>query len=152
MEFFIIFIGGIIGIIGFALMFQVSHRQIFWAILGGALTFIFYLVSKPFGIFISNVVAGFVMMVYCEIIARYRKAPVTVFLSTALIILVPGGALYYTISNVLSKNTAGIIDYGLSTAATCLGIMAGISVATVLINTVFYFLAKRKKNKTEDNI
>ena len=85
------------------------------------------------------------MMGYCEIIARIRKAPVTVFLSAALVVLVPGGALYYTIYNILAKNTDMAISYGTTTAITCLGIIAGISIATVIINAIFLiFNIKRK--------
>lgn len=138
-------IGAVVGTLGFALMFKVSRKQLVWAILGGAVTFIFYLLFLDFGCFVANMMGGCAMMVYCEIVARVRKAPVTVFLSAALVVLVPGGALYYTISNILTKNTDAAISYGGTTVTTCLGIIAGISIATILINTVFFFLNKKRK-------
>ena len=145
MNHLITFIGAVIGTLGFSLMFKISRKQLPWAILGGAVTFVFYLLFLNFGCFIANMMAGVAMMVYCEIVARVRKAPVTVFLSAALVVLVPGGALYYTISNILTKNTDVAISYGTTTVTTCLGIIAGISIATVLINTVFFFLNKKRK-------
>lgn len=145
MNHLITFIGAVIGTLGFSLMFKISRKQLPWAILGGAVTFVFYLLFLNFGCFIANMMAGVAMMGYCEIVARIRKAPVTVFLSAALVVLVPGGALYYTIYNVLAKNTDMVISYGATTAITCLGIIAGISIATVIINAIFLiFNIKRK--------
>ncbi|MBQ9977864.1 MAG: threonine/serine exporter family protein [Clostridia bacterium] len=145
MNHLITFIGAVIGTLGFSLMFKISRKQLPWAILGGAVTFVFYLLFLNFGCFVANMMAGVAMMGYCEIVARIRKAPVTVFLSAALVVLVPGGALYYTIYNVLSKNTDMVINYGATTAITCLGIIAGISIATVIINAIFLiFNIKRK--------
>ena len=103
MQYLITFIGALIGTLGFALIFQVSRKQLVWAVLGGGVTVVFYLIFLSFGCFVSNMMAGFAMMCYCEIVARIRKAPVTIFLSAALVVLVPGGALYYTIYNMLSK-------------------------------------------------
>ena len=145
MNHLITFIGAVIGTLGFSLMFKISRKQLPWAILGGAVTFVFYLLFLNFGCFVANMMAGFAMMGYCEIVARIRKAPVTVFLSAALVVLVPGGALYYTIYNILAKNTDMAISYGTTTAITCLGIIAGISIATVIINAIFLiFNIKRK--------
>ncbi len=145
MNYLVTFIGALIGTLGFALMFKVSRKQLVWAILGGGVTIVFYLLFLNFGCFIANMMAGFAMMGYCEIVARIRKAPVTVFLSAALVVLVPGGSLYYTISNILSKNTETAIDYGATTATTCLGIIAGISLATVLINAILFVIYKKRK-------
>ena len=145
MNYLVMFIGAVIGTLGFSLMFKISRKQLPWAILGGAVTFIFYLLFLRYGCFVANMMAGCAMMGYCEIIARIRKAPVTVFLSAALVVLVPGGALYYTIYNILSKNTDMAISYSTTTAITCLGIIAGISIATVIINAIFLiFNIKRK--------
>ena len=140
----VMFIGAVIGTLGFALMFKVNPKQLLWAILGGAVTFVFYLIFLKFGCFVANMMAGCAMMIYCEIIARIKKAPVTVFLSAALVVLVPGGALYYTIYNILSKNTDLAISYGTTTVTTCLGIITGISIATVLTNIVFHFFKQKK--------
>lgn len=145
MNYFVTFIGAVIGTLGFALIFKVSRKQLVWAILGGAVTFVFYLLFLNFGSFVANMMAGFAMMGYCEIVARIRKAPVTVFLSAALVVLVPGEALYYTIYNILAKNTDMAINYGTTTAITCLGIIAGISLATVLINAIFLILNRKRK-------
>lgn len=145
MQYLITFIGALIGTLGFALIFQISRKQLVWAILGGGVTVVFYLLFLNFGCFVSNMMAGFAMMGYCEIVARIRKAPVTVFLSAALVVLVPGGALYYTIYNILAKNTDMAIQYGATTATTCLGIIAGISLATVIINAIFLLLRRKRK-------
>ena len=145
MNYLATFIGAVIGTLGFSLMFKISRKQLLWAILGGAVTFVFYLLFLRFGCFVANMMAGCAMMGYCEIIARIRKAPVTVFLSAALVVLVPGGALYYTIYNILAKNTELAVGYGSTTLITCLGIIAGISLSTVLINAIFLILHRKRK-------
>lgn len=142
----VVFIAGIVGTIGFSVLFGVKPRHLVFAVIGGAIACGLYLLTDQLGAFVSSTIAAFVVTLYCELIARVRKAPTVTFLTPSLIPLVPGGALYYTVSNILSKDYDAAQTYGLTTLDTCLGIAAGILVASLFVS-LFLNIKKAIKNK-----
>ena len=85
-----------IGSLGFALLFNLRGRRLFWASLGGVISWGVYLVVMAFwpheaG---SYLLAALLLTVYAEIMARIQKAPVTVYLVAGTIPLIPGASLY----------------------------------------------------------
>ena len=138
----IILITGLAGTIGFSILFGVKAKHLFFAALGGLIAGFVAVILKETGTFVSTTAAAFAATLYCEIAARMRKAPVVTFLTPSIIVLVPGGALYYTVSNLILKEYAQALEYGLSTVDACLGIAAGILVASLVV-TVYFNLRKR---------
>ena len=59
--------------------------------------------------------------------ARVRHCPVTGYLLVALLPLVPGGGLYYTMDYLLNKNFPMFSQVGLQTASTAAAIAATFS-------------------------
>jgi len=62
--------------------------------------------------------------------ARILKTPVTVFLITGIIPLVPGGNLYYTMNYVLAKQWHLSSLYGQKTILIAIAVAAGIMIAS----------------------
>jgi len=145
-EELIMFITGIVGTIGFSILFGVRPKHLLFATIGGMIACGCSLLSAPLGAFVSSTIAAFCATLYSEIMSRARKAPVVTFLTPSLIVLVPGGALYYTVANIISKNYTDASEYGLKTLDTCLGIAAGILVASLCF-TIFLNIKKKLKNK-----
>ena len=87
-----------LGSIGFAIFFKMKGKQIVLAGIGGAVTWIVYLLIQHFieGYFVPYLVASIFVGIYAEIMARVNKAPATIFLTAAAVPLIPGGSLYYT--------------------------------------------------------
>ena len=85
-------------------------------------------------IFISNMAASVFATLYSESMARYKKAPVVVFLLPCLIPLVPGGGLYYTMSYAVLKEMQQCRSFLSDTAEAAIGIAAGVIMASVLVH------------------
>ena len=133
-----------LGAFGFALLFQLRKRLLIAASIGGLINWGAYLLLNPLfnNDFIPCFIAAAVAVLYCELSARIFKAPVTLFLTTAIIPSVPGGSLYYTMSSIVKKDWASFKSYGITTAEFALGIAAGICLAVVvfsIINTLMKY-------------
>lgn len=94
---------GMIGAVGFAVLFHVKGKKLIAAAVGGALSWIVYLLvlgrygDKALGLLASTVAVG----ILSEILARTMRTPVTILLVPMLIPLIPGGDLYYTMSHLI---------------------------------------------------
>lgn len=132
-ESFIIFLAGIGGTLGFSVFFGVKPKRLPWTVLGGTIVCAVYVLTVKYGVFVSCTLASLFATFYCELMARIQRAPVVTFLSPAIIILVPGGGLYYTISSMLEKRYTEAGQYCLGVLDACLGIAAGIMVASLLV-------------------
>ena len=104
MEFFVIqTIMGLLGSVGFAVLFGIYDRKL-WAIaLGGAAGWVVYLVCVNVGysMFVGLFVASLFIAAVSEILARLLKTPVILLLVPMLIPEIPGGDLYYTMHHLV---------------------------------------------------
>lgn len=136
-------ISAIIGTIGFGLYFRVKKKRLLVVTFGGFIAWVVYLLCYhyTYNIFICNMISAIVVSIYSEVIARTLKAPSTVFMLPSLVPLLPGGALYYTMSGIVQGNIGMIGEYGLQTIKTTFGIAFGVLVSTV-------FIYRPKNNRT----
>lgn len=134
-----------IGSLGFALIHNHVGVDIFFASLGGALTWGVFLLGGQFfaNLFLINLLAAAFAALYSEIMARFRKLPATVFVVTSIIPLVPGSGLYDTLLGILEKNEQTPI-YAVNTLLTAAGIAAGIVLISVLVKGLSSFLQTKK--------
>ena len=144
-------IAGGLGTLGFNLMFKVNLRHIPVATLGGIISTGIYVFFDALGanVFVSNFIAMLIAAMISEIFARIFRAPAAVFLLPCTIPLVPGGSLYYTMSNLMFENYDAMLNYGKSTLLTGLGIAAGMITASVIWNTLSHVVLKKSKEKSE---
>jgi len=100
--------------------------------ISGMVSWIAYLVAwnEMPSVFAANLAAAAVATVYAETMARILKTPVTVFLITGIIPLVPGGNLYYTMNYVLAKQWHLSSLYGQKTILIAIAVAAGIMIAS----------------------
>ena len=126
------------GTLGFALIFQVRRRLLFWTALGGMLSWAVYLVLDYIlhTIFLPYMCAAVAAAVYAQIMARIQKVPATIYLILALIPSIPGGALYYTMSNLVMKNWPQAVSDGKRTLQYALAIAIGISIVWAVTQIV----------------
>ena len=70
-----------VGSVGFALFFNMKGKQLAAAGIGGALTWIVYLLVQPGfdDYFIPYLIASLFVGLFAEIMARVGKAPATIF-------------------------------------------------------------------------
>ena len=118
-----------VGSMGFALIFGMRRRYLFAASLGALLGWAVYLAADYFlsHSFLPPLLAAAFALSYSEIMAKALKTPATLFVIPAIIPLVPGGSLYYTMSYAVHRDLATARVYGTRTLETALAIAAGIS-------------------------
>ena len=78
--------------------------------------------------FLPSVAAAAFASLYSEAVARMKHAPATVFYIPALIPLVPGGSLYYTMSYAVRSDWDMVRLYAGNTMYCAVGIAVGLCV------------------------
>jgi uncharacterized membrane protein YjjB (DUF3815 family) len=132
--------------LGFGVIFNIKGRNLIFASIGGSLTWFIYLLSLKFNasimiaLFLASLGAG----IYSEILARYLKAPVTVFSICSVIPLVPGGGMYYTMLASVQGDINKFLSTGLNTFASAGAIAVGILLASSFTKLLLVIQANKK--------
>ena len=140
-----------LGALGFSLIFNVRRELLPAAAFGGLLDWGIYMMAEWFfgnGVFLPSVVAAAFASIYAEAMARVEKSPATVFYIPALIPLIPGGSLYYTMSYAVLGQWDQVQSYGASTAYCALGIAVGMSLV-LSVEFTFRKLTARNREKKQ---
>ncbi|MCI7618156.1 MAG: threonine/serine exporter family protein [Firmicutes bacterium] len=133
-----------LGSIGFAIFFKMKGKQIVLAGIGGAVTWIVYLLIQHFieGYFVPYLVASIFVGIYAEIMARVNKAPATIFLTAAAVPLIPGGSLYYTMLGLVEQDEELFATSGVAALTIALAISLGFVVVALANKYINIFLRK----------
>ena len=133
-EILIKIIAGAIATFGFAILFRLKPSHWPFAVLDGLFACVCYFAFTELfgGNFLPNLLAAFIASVFADLFARICKAPSTVFILPGCIALVPGGSLYYAMSNLLSENRDVAVEYFLTTLTVGIAIGGGIIAASLL--------------------
>ena len=118
------------GCIGFTLVFNIHGPGKLIAGCGGALGWLVYLLAG------KTILAGFfaamAISLFSEVMARIRRCPVTGYQLVALLPLVPGGGIYYTMEHALNGDTELFLDTLMHT----LGLAGALAVGVLLVASV----------------
>ena len=79
-------------------------------------------------------IASLALAVYAEIIARLTKKPATCTLIIAVLPLVPGGGIYYTMEYCVSGQTSQFIETGIHTFAIAGALAVGVLIVSSLVH------------------
>ena len=120
----------IIGCTGFCFLFNVRGKGTTLCVLGAVLCWgVYALVLKLGGNDNAAMLLGSVFAaIYAEVMARVRKCPAIGFLVLALLPLIPGSALYYTMNYAVRGEMALFASQGMKTI-----VLAGLMAAGVLL-------------------
>jgi len=143
LEFFEL-LGCFFGSLAFALLLNAPKNARLPAAL---IALVGYAVYKGILIFSTSEMAGYffaaaVITVACELLARFMKCPTTVFLTVAIIPLVPGLGIYQTMICVLQSDYNGFMQMGTYTLMS----VCALAIAIALCSQVFRLFAKRRQN------
>lgn len=123
-------------------LFQVAGGNVIAAGINGALGYLIYLLFPGEGNLAGLLLSSMFMAVYAEAAARVRKAPAILFLSAALIPIVPGGGMFECALKILrGQRLEAVAQFGnvmLEAGAIALGI--------ILVSSAMQMLQIRKKN------
>ncbi|MBQ6885370.1 MAG: threonine/serine exporter family protein [Clostridia bacterium] len=147
-EIMIQLITGMLGSLGFALLFGLKKQYLIVAALGGLLNWGLYLFGMHWwnAIFFAGLLASASSALYSEIMARVKKAPSTLFFITSVIPLIPGRALYYTCSNAVMRNWEEAKSYANITLQYALSIAAGACIIWAITLTIDNIKNNKKIN------
>ncbi len=137
-----------LGSLGFAFIFNLGKKYVVPASIGGLLCWGAYLVIDILsdGVFLPSLVASATAALYAEIVARFLKVPATVIFVSAIIPLIPGSSLFYTMSHAVSGDWQLFSIYGMNTVNYVLGITCGISIVWsmwYMINKIYLIYIKK---------
>ena len=120
---------------GFALLFNINKKFVLQGAFGGLVVYGVYILMEKagLGVFQSSFVSACVCSIYAQINARVNKAPSVVFYIPAIVPLIPGSSLYYSILNIVNGNKSEFIMYAISTAKFAFGISAGVTLISALM-------------------
>ncbi|MBR4972462.1 MAG: threonine/serine exporter family protein [Oscillospiraceae bacterium] len=119
-----------VGGLGFSFLFNVRGRGLALCLVGAVLCWAVYTVVLACGgddnaaMFIGSMFAA----IFAEIMARVRKCPAIGFLIMALLPLIPGSSLYYTMNYAVRGEMTLFASKGMSTV-----VLAGLMAAGVLL-------------------
>lgn len=132
--------------LGFGILFNIHGKRLFYAALGGGIGWYFYLLPQKYthSIALSLFIASLVISIYSEIVARIFKAPVTLFLVVALLPLVPGAGMYYTMYQSIVGNATKSLSLGIETIFNA----GAIALAPMVVSSVTKVILAIKKTIT----
>ena len=136
---------------GFAVLFNIRGKKLIGVTLGGLVGWVVYLTSVHLlsDDTLPYFIAAVAISLYAEIAARIMKCPVTLIITSALIPLVPGASLYYTMAHVLSDGH----EFG-GRAFTTLGIAAALAggiIVSTIITALFTKASSFIRSKSKSN-
>ena len=133
MELFLQCVYAFFACAAFSVFFNLRRKWMPLACLGGALGWLVYLLlgwqSDVYAYFLATVVIA----IYSEVMARVCHVPVTLFLTTGILPLVPGAGMYYTMKYCASGEMTMFIGTGIHTLALAGAIALGIVLVTSLV-------------------
>lgn len=137
-ELLSLLLSGIIGTVGFSILFKSNKSRVFCCAVGGALVVLVYAVcvEATDSLFLQNFVPSLFATAYAEIMARIMKAPTTPILACSVIALIPGGRLYYTTYYFVTNNIEAFNKELVSMLQVAAGICVGITFISVIVNEV----------------
>ncbi len=126
--------------LGFGIIFNIKGKNLIFASIGGAISWFSYLYLKEnyVGDILSLFISSILFSIYSEICARLLKTPVTTLVICALIPLVPGSGMYYTMYETISGNISRAVELGLNTLA---------SAGTLALGVIFVSTITKQVNK-----
>ena len=127
-----------LGTLGFSLLFNLRGKKLIYASLGGMLSWMLFLSLNL--IFhneaIRYLIVAIISTTYSEILARTLKTPASTFSILVLVPLVPGGALYNTVTLGLSGNTEDFLPKLIYTLELAVALSLGIVVTTAIFKNL----------------
>lgn len=127
-------LSGAIGSLGFSLLFSIKNKHLLSSLFGGFLTGLVYviMINLTDNICLQNVIPSIVGTFYCSILAYISQLPISIYTIPAIVPLVPGGNLYYTMSYLVTGQKEEFLRCGIETLLACVGISMGVIIVTVL--------------------
>lgn len=137
-----------LGSLGFGALYNLHGRKLYFAALGGLLGWTVYLMvnrltASPYP---CAFLASVALTLYSERMARVHKTPVTVFLVTSAIPLIPGAGLYRCASAMMLRQNELAAQQGAYTLLFAASMSAGITLTTLVVRLILSRIHEHHRN------
>ena len=140
-------LSALLGTLGFSMLFGLRRRdRLIVSTIGGVLAWGAYAVMRyfiPDDLVTCNFIPAVVGTMYSQIMARVMRAPATLFMFPSIIVLVPGGMLYYTMSSFILGNSSEGVRLMLNTVKVTVGLALGIVIVMALTKLIYHIADKK---------
>lgn len=138
-------LAAILASLGFAILFNIRGDKLITASFIGGVGGITYYICVQLGYsqVVALFIASMIISIFSEVFARILKCPVTTFLICALIPLVPGGGMYYTMLAVVRNQIDVAINTGVDTIIQACSIVIG----CMLVSSCLRMINQFRRNK-----
>ena len=135
----------LLGSLGFGALFNLHGRKLVFAALGGLLSWSVYLAVAQLtdSPYVCAFIASVSLTLYAEAMARIHRTPVTVFLVTAAVPLIPGAGLYRSASALMLKHMDAFAEQGSYTLLFAASMSAGVTLTTLLFQLALTAMRRR---------
>ncbi|WP_317368199.1 threonine/serine exporter family protein [uncultured Tyzzerella sp.] len=134
--------------VSFSIMFSTPKKELLYCGIAGAFGWFIYALCTRIGL--SSVFSNFWGTVFIAYFSRLfaivRKNPISVFLTSGIITLVPGAGIYNTMLHIVMSDNKMASHYGVETVKIACAIAFGIIVILALPQFMFTFKIKEKSN------
>lgn len=133
---------------GFGIVFNIRGKYLLLASLGGTLGWFIYSGLAPY--IASEIprycIASVGITFFSEMMARIFKTPATLYLPAAIIPLVPGGGIYYTMENCVNGEVTAALNTGIHT----FGIAGSMAIGIMMVPAFLQLIHLIKKHFASD--
>ncbi|MBR2354581.1 MAG: threonine/serine exporter family protein [Clostridia bacterium] len=149
LDFWIQMLTAVIGTLGFSLIFRVKLKHLPFVAIGGLLTYFVYYSLEQIGwnLFLISFLGAVAGAIYSEFAARFRRAPVIVFVLPSMVPIIPGGALYRTMDALINERYDSLFNNLGGTVSIGLGMAGGIVAVSVLAAVIVGITEQLKEKK-----
>ena len=149
MKFFLPCFYAAMACLTFCIVFELHNvRHILSASAAGGVGWLVYLLLENHSSGIRFLLATIVVALLAELLARFYKAPATLFLIIGIIPLVPGGGMYYTMEALLNRDMPLFVERGLETATAAGAMAVGCSLVSSMARILTVWNRNRREEKT----
>lgn len=147
MDKYIQIIAAFFGALGFAILFNIRGKNLFWSAIGGMLDWSVYLLTEMISKseYFSYIMAALFLGIFSQIMAKKNKSPATVFLTVGFIPLIPGKSLFLTMSSLFLRDWPNVIDNLANAVSIAAAIASGVVLEIVITN--LYIEIKKRRTK-----
>ena len=140
---------GTLGSLGFGILFNIRQQRLVAATIGGFLSWSIYLLAYHFlpNEAVCYFIASLLTALYSEVMARLLKSPTTTFITTALVPLIPGGSLYYTMAYAFESDMTKFTGRAFYTLQLASALALGIIVSSTITKLFFKYKSSIKNHR-----
>lgn len=134
---------GFLGSFAFGFLYNIRGKKLMFSGLGSLIAVGSYVLLAEVieNTAICYFIVAAMISIYAEMMARVLKSPTTTFIPLALIPLVPGSALYYTMANVFDADWNSFFGNAKYTMSLTVALALGV----VMVNAIIKMINKEKK-------